>query len=128
MKLAFYGFLTVLCFARFECEQRDCGCVSPHGHCAGTSCVPVVIKDLSNLDGCGIGLELFDGKVLIPERRVYVQAPDLDEDPAYYFPFVPGDTICVAYQHVELATVCMAGENVFLTCITAGRISDVSGN
>jgi hypothetical protein len=123
MKFVFYGFLVILGFSQFTCEQHDCGCVPLRGHCAGTSCVPVVIKDFSNQDGCGIGLEQFDGTVLIPERRVYVQAPDPDEDPAYYFPFVPGDTICVAYRPVELATACMNGENVFLTCITAGRIS-----
>lgn len=115
MKFAFYGVLTILCFARFECEQRDCGCMPPPA-CSGCG-LQATVKDFSNLDGCGFGLELEDGTVLMPERRVYVQAPHPDQDPAYYFEFVAGEKVCIAYNEVELMTACMKGKNVFLTCI-----------
>ena len=115
MKFAFYGLLAVLSFSQFTCEQRDCGCVPPP-QCSGCG-LKAEVKDLSGLDGCDIGLELSDGTLLIPERRVYIQAPKPEEDPAYYFEFVPGDKVCIAYNEVDLVTVCMAGKTVFLTCI-----------
>jgi hypothetical protein len=77
----------------------------------------VVVKDLTELDGCSIGLELKNGEILIPEKRVYVQAPKPEDDPAYYFEFVAGDTICIAYKEVDIMTTCTAGKDVFLTCI-----------
>jgi hypothetical protein len=115
MKLAFYGLLVVLSFSQFTCEQHDCGCVPPP-KCSGCG-LKAEVKDLSGLDGCDVGLELTDGTILIPERRVYVQAPKPEEDPAYYFEFVPGEKVCIAYNEVELMTACMSGKNVFLTCI-----------
>lgn len=115
MRLTILGLLAVLCFSQFTCEQRDCGCVQPPP-CSGCG-LKAVVKDFSNLDGCGIGLELTDGTKLMPERRVYIQAPKPEEDPAYYFEFVPGDTVCIEYNEVELVNACMTGENIFLTCI-----------
>jgi hypothetical protein len=115
MKFAVSGLLVVLSFLQFRCEQRDCECVlSPK--CSGCG-LRAEVKDLSELDGCDIGLELTDGTILIPERRVYVQAPKPEEDPAYYFEFIPGDEVCIAYNEVELMTACMSGKTVFLTCI-----------
>lgn len=110
-----YGVLAIVGLSMFTCEESDCGCVPPPT-CSGCG-LRAVVKDLSNLDGCSIGLQLADGTKLIPERRTYIQAPKREDDPAYYFEFIPGDTLCIAYNEVELATTCMAGKNVFLTCI-----------
>ena len=115
MKLALYGILTVVCFSQFTCEQQDCGCVAPP-KCSGCG-LQATVRDFTGLDGCGIGLELADGSVLMPERRVYVQAPKPEEDPAYYFDFVPGEKVCIEYNELEQMTYCMKGKNVFLTCI-----------
>jgi hypothetical protein len=115
MKVAFYGLLVLLSFSQFTCEQRDCGCVPP-SPCSGCG-LQAEIKDISDLDGCAIGLELEDGTILVPERRVYVQAPKPEDDPAYYFEFTPGDIVCIEYKEVNLVTACMTGKNVFLTCI-----------
>jgi hypothetical protein len=115
-----YGLLTILAFSKFTCEQTDCGCVAPPA-CSGCG-LQAVVKDFSGLDGCSIGLELADGTKLFPEKRVYVQAPKKEDDPAYYFEFVPGDTVCIAYNEVELVTACMAGKNIFLTCIKKASV------
>ena len=80
----------MLCFSQFTCEHQDCGCVPPPT-CSGCG-LQAVVKDYTDLDGCGIGLELTDGTVLMPERRIYIQQPKPEEDPTYYFEFVPGDT------------------------------------
>lgn len=116
MKFTLYGLFIILAFAQFTCEERDCGCVPPPAcsTCGGTQ---VTVKDLSNLDGCSIGLQLGNGDILLPEIRVYVQAPKPEEDPAYFFEFTPGDKLCIGYNEVELMTACMAGKTVFLTCI-----------
>lgn len=119
-----YGFLVVLCFSRFSCDPNDCECVPPPP-CSGCG-IQAVVKDLSNLDGCSLALELKDGSRLIPERRVYVQPPKPEEDPAYYFEFIPGDTVCIEYKEIPVATICMAGKNVFLTCIK--EVATTSGN
>ncbi len=112
MKVASLGLFAVLLFTAFRCDTVEVI------HCFPQCCEQTaVVKDLNGLDGCSIGLELENDELLIPERRVYVQAPKPEEDPAYYFEFVPGDTVCIAYNEVELMTSCMAGKDVFLTCI-----------
>jgi hypothetical protein len=112
MKLASFGLVLILLLTAFTCgttEVIDC-----FPQCCTQR---VVVKDLTGLDGCSIGLELKNGEILIPEKRVYVQAPKPEDDPAYHFEFVAGDTICIAYKEVDLMTSCMAGKDVFLTCI-----------
>jgi hypothetical protein len=112
MKVVSLGLFAVLLFTAFTCDTVEVIYCFPQC-CEQTA----IVKDLNGLDNCSIGLELENDEILIPERRVYVQAPKPEEDPAYYFEFVPGDTICIAYNEVELMTSCMAGNDVFLTCI-----------
>jgi hypothetical protein len=112
MKLASLGLFAILMCTAFTCETTEVIRCFPQC-CDQTA----IVKDLNGLDGCSIGLELTNDQLLIPERRVYVQAPGPEDDPAYYFEFVPGDTVCIAYNEVELMTSCMAGRDVFLTCI-----------
>ena len=64
--------------------------------------------DMSELDGCGILLELEDGERLIPVEWS-VQNPDLQE----------GETYLINYTEIPAATICMAGKSVRMTCITA---------
>ncbi|MEK6781024.1 MAG: hypothetical protein AABY93_04930 [Bacteroidota bacterium] len=78
-----------------------------------------VIKDLTGLDGCSVVFELKDGTRLIPERRVYIQAPTPEDDPIYYFEPKAGDSVRVSYIESFAITSCMAGKVVFFTCITA---------
>lgn len=92
-----------------------------------TNCFPVgcekeaVVKDLSGLDGCGLVFELKDGTRLIPERRVYIQAPSQQDDPIYYFEFKDGDKVKISYQDSQLLGACMAGKIVFITCISLNQ-------
>ena len=78
-----------------------------------------VIKDLTGLDGCGFVLELNDGTRLIPERRIYIQAPTNEDDPIYHFEMKDGKKVKISYRDSELLGACMAGEIVFITCITS---------
>lgn len=90
-----------------------------------TGCFPVeceieaVVKDLSDLDGCGLVLELKDGTRLIPERRTYIQAPTKEDDPIYYFQLRDGQKVKITYRTTQLLGTCMAGEIVFITCISS---------
>lgn len=70
------------------------------------------------LDGCGFVFQLKDGSYLIPEIRVYVQAPKQSEDPVYYYTFVDGAKVKINYQEVDGVNACMAGKMVFVTCLT----------
>ena len=107
----FYGFLILMCFSRFQCEEAGYVCVpSP---CSYTA----TVKDLTGLDGCGFVLELADGSRLIPQRLTYIQPPDKNEDPAYSFEFKEGQKVCFDYRETEGADICMAGKLVFLTCL-----------
>jgi hypothetical protein len=77
-----------------------------------------IVKDITGLDGCSIVLELKNGRLLIPERRTYIQAPTKEEDPLYYFDLRAGQSVHVSYVESLAMTTCMAGKVVFLTCIT----------
>lgn len=88
--------------------------------CNAEGCsVEAVVKDLTGLDGCGFVLELTDGTRIIPERRTYIQAPSREDDPLYYFDLQAGKSVRVSYIESLAITSCMAGQVVFLTCITA---------
>jgi hypothetical protein len=78
----------------------------------------VSVVDFTGLDGCGLMLVLEDGSRLIPERRVYIQAPKIEDDPIYYHELVAGQKLRIAYKETDMTTVCMAGKSVFVTCIT----------
>jgi hypothetical protein len=76
------------------------------------------VTDFTGLDGCGLMFVLEDGTRLNPERRVYIQAPKIEDDPLYYFTLTAGDKVKIAYSEVSLSDACMAGKMVFITCIT----------
>ena len=114
-----YGFLVVMIFSRFQCEDKHdvivCGTICPY---------EATVKDLSGLDGCGFVLEMKDGSRLIPQRLTYIQPPDSLQDPGYYFNFKHDQRVCFGYREVEGVDVCMAGNLVFLTCIAEMGTSD----
>lgn len=78
----------------------------------------VTVRDLSSLDACGTVLEKEDGTYLLPERRIYVQAPKPEEDPLYFVELKVGQRLRISYQETEAITACMAGKSVFVTCLT----------
>ena len=80
--------------------------------------VNAIVVDFTGLDGCGMMLVLDDSTRLNPEKRVYIQAPKIEEDPLYYFKLTAGDKVKIAYTEVDGADACMAGKRVFITCIT----------
>lgn len=96
------------------------GCDHETGSPTVDSCsTEAVIKDLTGLDGCGYILELNDGTRLIPERRTYIQAPSKEDDPIYYFQMSDGHKVKISYRPTQLLGTCMAGEIVFITCISS---------
>jgi hypothetical protein len=110
MKVLIVGL--VLAFGVFQCDDVVT--------CPVESCgEEATVRDLTGkLDGCGWVLELEDGSRVIPERRVYIQAPSKEEDPIYHFTLVDGDRVYVSYDVQEGGVdACMVGRNVFVTCI-----------
>jgi hypothetical protein len=87
-----------------DCFPQECGRLA-------------TVVNLQGLDGCGLALELPDGKRLLPERRTYVRPPSPSEDPLYYFELKAGEQVQLAYRPAATASTCMAGELVFITCI-----------
>jgi hypothetical protein len=79
--------------------------------------IEATVRDLTGLDGCGLVFELNDGTRLIPERRTYVQAPQPEEDPIFYYEMIPGNKVLIGFEESSAASVCMAGKVVFVTCI-----------
>jgi len=108
--------LTLACLGA-SCEKKNSD-VAP-------ACAEVAtVKDLRTLDGCDFVLELKDGTRLIPERRVYIQAPKPEEDPIYYFQMKDGEKVTISYRDSQLPGACMAGKIVFVTCITLESIAE----
>jgi len=106
--------VAVLLTSLFKCGGSEkTGEYVPVGCSEGASVV-----DFTGLDGCGVMLVLEDGTRLIPEKRVYIQAPKKEDDPLYYFELKAGDTVKIGYREIDGVNVCMAGKSVFITCIT----------
>ena len=76
------------------------------------------VVDFTGLDGCGLMLVLEDGTRLNPEKRVYIQAPKIEDDPLYYFTLTAGEKVKVSYKETNGMDACMAGKAVFIMCIT----------
>ncbi len=106
-----FGLLLVFVLLGASCEKKS-DPIAPG--CAQEA----IVKDLKPLDGCDFVFELSDGTRLIPERRVYIQAPKQDEDPIYYFQFVDGQKVKISYRDTQLLGTCMAGKIVFITCVS----------
>lgn len=114
--------MRLFCFAFLFLTLWQCD--TPVSHSAEACHVRATVKDLTGLDGCRLVFELEDGTLLEPEMRVYVQPPLPEEDPLYYFELKAGQQVLIGYRASDAASVCMAGQMVFITCI---RPADTSG-
>lgn len=63
-------------------------------------------KDMTGLDGCGMMIELEDGK-----RLEYINLNDFEITPE------DGKQIWVTYENYDGMSICMAGQMVKITCI-----------
>jgi hypothetical protein len=97
----------------------QCGKESNEMDCENTSCATeATVVDMTGLDGCGLMFELADGTRLEPERRTYIKAPTVEEDPLYHFDLKVGQAVKINWEEsTDLASICMAGPIVFITCI-----------
>jgi hypothetical protein len=75
------------------------------------------VVDYTGTDGCGLVLELKNGKRLIPLYLTYVRMPTPAEDPIYHYDLKAGEKVYISYNHQDAASACMMGEVVFITCI-----------
>lgn len=108
------GYMKGLIFALVLMVLFPC-CKEPKPIICGTE---AKVVDLSGLDGCGLMFELADGTRLEPEHRVYIQAPTVAEDPLYHFNLKAGQTVKIDWVESKgLASICMAGPIVFITCV-----------
>ncbi|RZK98381.1 MAG: hypothetical protein EOO62_26585 [Hymenobacter sp.] len=72
----------------------------------GPSCdTPATVRNL-RLDGCGVVLELANGKYLEPHGDLWQSYAKKD-----------GAKVTIGYVDEPMASVCMAGASVRLTCI-----------
>ena len=98
----------------FQCGKNPGIPVCGEGVCTTLA----TVTDMTGLDGCGLMFELADGTLLEPERRVYVKAPTVEEDPLYHFDLRAGQVVSIDWVvPAGLASTCMAGPIVFITCI-----------
>lgn len=104
---------TIFLLSLFQCGKDS------DSACETSSCgTEATVVDLTGLDGCGLVFELADGTRLEPEQRVYIKAPTKEEDPLYYFDLKAGQHVKINYTETDLASICMTGKVVFVTCIT----------
>lgn len=89
----------------FSCENSVCN-------------TEATVINLTGLDGCGLMFELADGTRLEPERRTYIQAPSVEDDPLYHFELIEGQQVKISWDKSTLLSTCMAGKMVYITCIT----------
>lgn len=87
------------------------------------------VRDLTGLDGCGFVFELNDGTRLEPVRMFFCGTPPLPaevtNDPLYNFQFVDGKKVRIGYVETqEMASICMAGKLVKITCLEEMESSD----
>jgi len=86
-----------------------------------SSCTtPATVKDYTGLDGCGYVFVLNDGKVLQPyfSTLCNILLPG-QKDPFTDFEFKDGKKVIISYEIVEgVASACMAGDLVNITCLT----------
>jgi hypothetical protein len=77
------------------------------------------VVDHTGTDGCGLMLQLNDGKLLAPLRLTYVQPPKPEEDPIYHYQLQAGEKVIIGYTNTDQqVSACMMGETiVFITCI-----------
>jgi hypothetical protein len=81
------------------------------------------LRDYSSLDGCGYVFELNDGTILLPYYSgIFCGTPPLPkevtDDPLFNYNFVDGKKVLIGYIETQgLATACMAGKTVKITCI-----------
>ena len=85
--------------------------------------VPATIRDITGLGGCGFVFELEDGTHLEPIRlEFFCGTPELLEevkkDPLYNFEFEDGKRVLISYDEDPRASICMAGINVKINCIS----------
>lgn len=116
------GFvISILLIGLFQCDK-----VADGINCENSSCsTQATVVNMTGLDGCGLMFELEDGTYLEPEMRTYVQAPTIEEDPLYHFELKAGQTVKIDWiESTDLASICMAGPIVFITCITECKKPD----
>jgi hypothetical protein len=114
MKFLAYALIAA---ALLQCEEKQ-----GTGECSQIA----TVIDLSGLDGCGMVLELPNGRKLVPERRHYIMPPKPEEDPLYYFPLKAGEKVVIGYRLSDGVSACMNGNIVFITCIK--RPDSLSGD
>jgi len=120
MKIASLIMLSFL-FLLTSCKHDD---VQPE------SCgIPATVKDYTNLDGCGYVFVLDDGQVLQAYWPGFCGTPPLPkevtEDPLFNFQYVDGKKVKISYKSVKgVATACMTGELVKITCITEVELQE----
>lgn len=86
------------------------------------------VKDLRGLDGCGFVFELADGTRLEPSLPAFcgfgAMPLEMSDDPLYGFEWVDGKEVTIAYEPAsDMASVCMAGEVVKITCLSELPVS-----
>ena len=108
------GIILLLVLIGASCDKKESN-VAP-------ACLQeATVNDLRSLDGCDFVFELTDGTRLIPERRVYIQAPNQQDDPMYYFQMKDEEKVTISYRDTQLLGTCMAGKIVFITCISSTK-------
>jgi len=110
----------VFLLSLFQCHSS-----SELDTCSDSGCATEAkVVDMTGLDGCGIMFELADGTRLEPERRTYITAPTIEEDPLYHFELKVGQQVKISWEESLALSACLAGPIVFVTCITECKKPD----
>ena len=105
----------MIVFVFLSCDDN-----TPALSCEGG--VVATVRDLTGLDGCGFVFELQDGTKLEPYLIGFCGTPplpkEITENPLYNFKWVDGKKVIIVYERVvEIASICMVGPIVKITCL-----------
>ena len=119
MKISLLALLASIAFVQCAYDEAE----QPQ---VNTCSTPATIRDLTNLGGCGFIFELQDGSRLEPLIVFGCGTPPLPnnpENPLSNFNMVDGKKVFINYDAVpDMASACMVGPIVKITCITEASI------
>ena len=90
--------------------------IGPSSDCEITA----TVIDMTGLDGCGFILQTDEGKKYEPLFIGWCGTPPYQEappDPLRGFTFRHGQRVKFSFEPTEMASICMTGEVVRITCI-----------
>ncbi len=124
-KTFLFSSALIICALSFSCEEDD-------NMTTATCSTHAIVEDWTGLDGCGFLFKLDNGEYLEPLIVGWCGTPPISEeqmdDPLANFSLEDGQSVMISYEVTpDMASICMKGTIVRLTCIEEVRVKEETG-